>query len=520
MLPLTLLHTLNGPIPILFTGDLAHAAQLVWKNPDHPLFSTPLTHIDTALAFISGPATLVWRRTATDTLWDDFLESFLSVVAPAVQISTANVPSPSLAEASTLKQTIDLTADDDKADDWSLFAPCVPAPPPRNPHHPFSPRLASPIASILDSVKPVDEQPRPPPIVPVTTRDESSDPPLPLTETLDLSVTASAVQRAEEHPVTTPVEVDHGETLVTSPHASNGTTRKRKHKTNEEDDTCPGKRVHAQLTQRRIPLSRKCRYVQRRPTIPPPPGERFKRRRQTYHHLSCCRLSPATSTNCQSRPISFNCSLYPDLCSVPPVSPHSSLCLALWRPKNPWRLGFHPRLCRFTRNDLTNEQSRLVHRSPGLTPAASKSTQIRKPTTNDDDRALFAPRHPVTPATVPVSPSADHVNNKRTPHNDALTHSQNCRAVDTFLKNYNVNKTVQKPTPAEDDREYDTVAQHLDRWLQMTDRQYRSHPFCLHHAKIQHATIEPRQSTNAKMNKTELPRHSQQPCKNMPCAHA
>ncbi|KAH9008291.1 hypothetical protein EDB84DRAFT_1597662 [Lactarius hengduanensis] len=191
------------------------------------------------------------------------------------------VPSPLPAAASTLKRVddISITADEDDADDGPSFAPCTPAPPPRNPRRPFSPRLASPIASILDSVKPVDEQPPPPrsvcrsasPIVPVTTRDESSDPPLPLIETPDLSPTASAAQRAEDRPIATPIEADHGETPVTSPHASNGTARKRKHKTDEEDDTHPGKRIHAQLARRRIPLPQKYRYVQRHSTISPPP---------------------------------------------------------------------------------------------------------------------------------------------------------------------------------------------------------------------------------------------------------
>ncbi|KAH9026443.1 hypothetical protein EDB85DRAFT_2149162 [Lactarius pseudohatsudake] len=118
-----------------------------------------------ALTFILGPTTLTWRRSVqcghsaeitTDTLWDDFLESFCetwvhspelttSDVAPAVQILTANVPSLSLANASMLKhvegisiilttdelppqdlsKTIDLTADDDDANNWSLFTPCA-----------------------------------------------------------------------------------------------------------------------------------------------------------------------------------------------------------------------------------------------------------------------------------------------------------------------------------------------------------------------------------------------------------
>ncbi|KAH9009711.1 hypothetical protein EDB85DRAFT_2243364 [Lactarius pseudohatsudake] len=217
MLPLTMLRTLNGPIPTLFTGDPTHAVQFieqldsfVWKNRDNSLISTPWTRIDLALAFISGPTTLAWRRSircgrstelAADTLWNDFLESFCetwvhspestaSVVAPAVSTQTANAPSPSLAAVSTLKrvddisivltknelppqhlsETIDQTADDEDVDDWASFAPRteLATPPPfiaitdQTPpplHPPRKPRPASSI-SLLDLVKPVDEPPR------------------------------------------------------------------------------------------------------------------------------------------------------------------------------------------------------------------------------------------------------------------------------------------------------------------------------------------------------------------------
>ncbi|KAH9024980.1 hypothetical protein EDB84DRAFT_1440545 [Lactarius hengduanensis] len=140
-----------------------------------------------------------------------------------------------------LSETIDPTADDD----WFLFAP-----------HIFTPPPISPIASILDLVKPVDELPPPSrsiqrsisPTVPATTHNESPDPPLPLT--LDLPALASAVQRVDEHSVAAPVKIDNDEILVTSPHVTNGTTRKHKHKTDGEDVTHPGKRIHAQLARR------------------------------------------------------------------------------------------------------------------------------------------------------------------------------------------------------------------------------------------------------------------------------
>ncbi|KAH9016062.1 hypothetical protein EDB85DRAFT_2156205 [Lactarius pseudohatsudake] len=634
---------------------------------NHPLISTPWTRIDLALAFISGPTTLAWRRSircsrttevTTDTLWDDFLEftnfdSECPITVPAEASTLKRVEDISIILATDklsprcLLETIDLTADDDEADDWSLFAPRVPAPPPRNPRA-LQPALASPHIRSAS------------PIVPVTTRDSSSDPPLPLIETPDLSTTASAAQRAEERPVAIPVDVDH----VTSPHASNGTTRKRKHKTDEEDDTRPSKRVHAQLARRSIPLPRKYRYVQRRPTVPPPPVNDSSGRPA----LNVASLLPLSSPD-DDKPVTVSVAVVSPLQRPRTVSPDPSPSTALSAPTCVPSLPFPPTprcvspsgvrtpspvallalspiLDGFPRpsspavfalpvddiNDAAKAflfPSRLP--SPFLAPAPSSAlpptsiveddNSLRRgvktlgasvfapdfvvspvttsptnnldssiealdsplqhqnqrkfamPTTNDDYRALFAPHHPVTPATVPVSPSADHVNNKRTPHNDApvqprsprhphifppnpckrprdldkptaeSTHAQpqqarSCqaprpidrrikdeqppdalakrRAVNTFLKNYDVNKTVQKPTPVEDDREYNAVAQHLDRWLQMTDRQYRSHPFCLHHAKIQHAMIEPRQSTNAKMNKTELPRHSQQPRSHSP----
>ncbi|KAH9027333.1 hypothetical protein EDB85DRAFT_2172392 [Lactarius pseudohatsudake] len=733
MLPLILLRTVNGPIPTLFTGDLAHVAQFiqdldrfVWKNRNHPLISTPWTRIDLALAFISGPTTLAWRRSircgrttevTTDTLWNDFLESFCEtwvyspeattpVIAPEMPTSPA-VPSPLPAAAPTLKrvddilivftadelpprhlsETIDQTADEDDADDGPSFAPCTSAPPPRNPRRPFSPRLASPVASILDSVKPVNEQPPPPrsacrsasPIVPVTTRDESSDPPLPLIETPDLSTTASAAQRAEDRPVATPIKVDHGETLVTSPHASNGTARKRKHKTDDEDDTRPGKRIHAQLARRRIPLPRKCRYVQRRPAISPPPVDDSSgiftparlhpsspsaqlttpRRSPSHLRLPSRPVSPPvlsplysvlrdeglkraipTSTLALCPRPSATVSPTPQLllnqCSLPRVvslTYHSLPSSTVLTPSPASPLGLTLATDELPPNqlpvaiDLTSDvvdnaadailfPSRLP--SPFLVPAPSSAlpptsiveddndlrrgvktlgasvftpdfvvspvttspmnnldssieasnspTQhqnqrnVATPTTKDDDRTLFAPRHPVTPATVPVSPSADHVHNKQTPHDDAPMQPQSPRhphifppeacerphdldksaaesahaqprqarsrqtprptdhrikdkrppdaltkrwAVTTFLKNYDAARTVQKPTPTENNRAYDAVARHLDQWLWMTDRPYQSHPF---HVVVQHATLGPRQSRTTKTSNVE-PQH-------------
>ncbi|KAH9020586.1 hypothetical protein EDB85DRAFT_2278728 [Lactarius pseudohatsudake] len=306
MLTPSILRTLNGPIPTPFTGDLTHAAQflqeldsLVWKNPDHPLFSTPWMRIDTALAFISGPVTLTWKyniqrsrspEIATDTLWDDFLESFceawvyspeptISVVAPTVQTSTADISSSSLAAVSTLKrvddisivltknelpprhlsETIDQTADEDETDDRSSFAPCTSAPPP-----------ISPSSSPFDRASPINEPPRAPfqtrgQTVPVTTHDESSN--LPPTVTLDLSTIVSTAQ----HPVAAPVKIDDGEILAIPPHASDGTTRKREHSYEAEDEHAyPRKHPRTQLARRCRPLPRQYRYVRQPITLPPP----------------------------------------------------------------------------------------------------------------------------------------------------------------------------------------------------------------------------------------------------------
>ncbi|KAH9010162.1 hypothetical protein EDB85DRAFT_1902370 [Lactarius pseudohatsudake] len=332
MLPLILLRTLNGPIPTLFTGDPTHAVQfiedlarLVWTNPDHPLVSTPWMRIDTALALISGPATLAWRRSircdrsteATDTLWDDFLESFcetwvhspestVSVVAPAVQISTANIPSPSLAVASTLKRvedisiilatdelspqclsgTIDLTADDDEADDWSLFAPCTSAPPPRNPHRPFSPRLASPITSILDLVRPVDEPPRlldtlvhPAPVSPVPASTESREEDISIILNADevpavLFPTVSGAPLTNERALPTPPRTPKPFTAIVPlrhPLHAYALSRKREHEYDADDEHAyPRKHPHIQITRRYRPLPRQYRHVRRPIAFPPP----------------------------------------------------------------------------------------------------------------------------------------------------------------------------------------------------------------------------------------------------------
>ncbi|KAH9038187.1 hypothetical protein EDB85DRAFT_1888046 [Lactarius pseudohatsudake] len=742
MLPLTLLRTLNGPIPTLFTGDPTHAVQfiedlarLVWTNPDHPLVSTPWMRIDTALAFISGPATLTWRRsircgrsteTATDALWDDFVESFcetwvvyppestVSVVAPAVQISTANVPSPSLAEASTLKrvenisiilatdelsprclsETIDPTADDDEADDWTLFAPRTSAPPPRNPLHPFSPRLASPMASILELVKPIDEQPRPPrstcrsdsPTDPATTRNKSSDSPLPLTMTPDPSATASAVQRAEESPVTSPIKVEDGETFITSPQASDETRTKRKRGANGKVDTRSSKRVRTQTARRSVQLPRKIRYVHQPTTLPPPvddssglftparsrpspPSVQLTTPRRTILHDDISlqlpsqsppdTIDPTADVECNTTDLAFSTSLpSPHFLSPPrllsrPVSPPilsspgvgmndnglkreastSDLALYLRSPTeirpslalgnplptspsnvidltlaavndaanailsassppspspDPAPLTGHPpflpdvasvtnvcnitgithftfpplALCPRSYAELS-PTPRLLLRRPSSPHTTSPSFAPALPFTSivEDDNlskggvktidklgfkttsppippyfprhALEMPRDPdkIVPATrsrvsdVRPGPSNapvdirstrdkdrhDTRNHERLP--DTLTRR---RAVEAFLKRYDATTATQEPIPAKTDRAYDAVAQHLDRWLRMTDRHYQSHPFHLHHAALQPTPIKPQQKLqnkrrHTKTNDAKPPQQSRSP---------
>ncbi|KAH9009347.1 hypothetical protein EDB85DRAFT_2245921 [Lactarius pseudohatsudake] len=341
MLPLTILRTLNGPIPTPFSGDPTHAAQflqdldsLVWKNRNHPLISTPWTRIDLALAFISGPTTLAWRRSircgrttevTTDTLWNDFLESFCETwvyspeattpIAPEMPTSPA-VPSPLLTAASTLKrvddvsivftaddlpprhllETIDQTADEDDTDDWSSFAPdtsALPPRPPRSPRRQFSPRIASPQSVVLDLVNPADE----PPYLPCTPTPDSSIVALalPRTETFDIrpqpTTVASTPSRAENPVPSTP----EGSRATSAPlpstqsnaphvptpptptasasvtHADGKTTKKRKYETDGGNDTRSNKRIRAQLARRRVPLPQQLRYVRRRPVVPPPP---------------------------------------------------------------------------------------------------------------------------------------------------------------------------------------------------------------------------------------------------------
>ncbi|KAH9038778.1 hypothetical protein EDB85DRAFT_1887820 [Lactarius pseudohatsudake] len=164
--------------------------------------------------------------------------------------------------------------------------------------------------------------------------------------------TASAAQRAEDRPVATPIEVDHGETLVTSPHASNGTARKRKHETDGEDDTHPGKRSRAQFAHRTVPLPRTYTYVWRRPIVLPTPVDdssgfltssllkqtlalpaRLPRRTSTNHGLAHAALRSTSSRNHAS----LGVALYP--CPIsrrhqPPPS-HASTDLSTPLAKHP-----------------------------------------------------------------------------------------------------------------------------------------------------------------------------------------
>ncbi|KAH9018894.1 hypothetical protein EDB85DRAFT_1896972 [Lactarius pseudohatsudake] len=244
-----LARTLNGMPPTTFSGDRSTSTQFLREferlrrlNRSHPLMTNPEQRIKLALSYIDGPADnwrnkrdVIVRHLDTTTaqineaLWDDFLTQ--------------------------------------------------------------TPRLASPTASILDLVKPADEQPRPPrnacrstsPTAPATTHDESSDPPLPLPVTSDPPAAAAAPQRAEELQNTVASIDDDGDGTLFAPrvpvpltpdsvaHTTDGTTKKRKHESNVEDDKSPVKRFHARLARRRVPLPRLIRYARRPPVIPPPP---------------------------------------------------------------------------------------------------------------------------------------------------------------------------------------------------------------------------------------------------------
>ncbi|KAH9039388.1 hypothetical protein EDB84DRAFT_1477791 [Lactarius hengduanensis] len=70
--------------------------------------------------------------------------------------------------------------------------------------------------------------------------------------------------------------------------------------------------------------------------------------------------------------------------------------------------------------------------TPDSPPQRQNQRNVVTPTADDDDKALFASRHP---ATVSVSPSVDHINNKRTPHGDAPVQPQSPRHAHVFPPN-------------------------------------------------------------------------------------
>ncbi|KAH9015859.1 hypothetical protein EDB85DRAFT_2023824, partial [Lactarius pseudohatsudake] len=415
MLPDAHMRTLRGPRPTPFTGDPAQAQQFLDEfrqlekaNPRHPFLYRPELRVRLALKHIDkNPKTDAWIHDAQsrdsgltdETVWNDFIDSFcetwiyspkstISVVAPIVQPST-EVPSPSPAITSTLKRvddmsivlttdelppqclsrTIDLTEDD--ADDWTLFAPRTSAPPP-----------ISPSSLTFDRISPIKELPHPllrTQITPVMTHNESSDPPppLPLTATLDLATTASAVQQKSS--VTAPI--------TTSP--ANHDDRER-----PLHDTRPDTRVYTQIAHRGAPLTQEHRFVRQRPVVSPPPVD---------------------DSSGLSNPVldARNPAHLAEL-------PRASLTLLLASTA----LGFTPP-CTFVTgaNSLKggvrtldtsvldpNFDAPPAPISPASSPNLSthRRSPIAAPPRDDDDWSLFAPSHLATPSPSSPSPALFH----------------------------------------------------------------------------------------------------------------
>ncbi|KAH9009590.1 hypothetical protein EDB85DRAFT_2162520 [Lactarius pseudohatsudake] len=481
-----LMTTLTGPTPAPFTGDHATAQQfvdefnqLVRANLRHLLVTRPELRVELALQYVAkNPTTNAWRRSTRrqsrdsgltdETVWDNFYDSFCTAW------TDDPVPFPATA---------------------------IPPPRPlRSPRRPFGPRLASPIASTLDLVKPVDELPPthpvsaparagdlvipvhgennaatvPSPVAPSTlvpdvdgvidltgsdldewalfaprtelttslaasaaTHDESYDLPLPLTVTPDPLATASAAQRAEERPTTAPVNDNKGSLVAlrnparTTPavpaltasvaHASDGTTKKRKRKADGEDDTRPGKRVHAQLAQRSVPFPGKHRYEQRRPVVPPPPVD-------DSSGLSTSDLDgrkhaqPARPQHTPPSPVTA------------PTAPLVALLLpcTVVEDDNSLRRGVKTL---GTSVFATNLAVSPVPTSPATSPdppTTRREPPITTPTAGDDDWTLFAPRHSVKTTAISTSPQ---VSNEQTPHTDASVRPRSPRHAHIFPPN-------------------------------------------------------------------------------------
>ncbi|KAH9014641.1 hypothetical protein EDB84DRAFT_1680107 [Lactarius hengduanensis] len=628
MSPPSILRTLNGPIPTPFTGDLAHAVQfiqnlnsLVWKNLNHPLISTPWTRIDMALSLISGPETLTWRRSVRcglsteatiDTLWEDFVESFceawvyspestISAVAPAVQIST-DVPSPSPAAASTLKrvedistvlttdelpprhlsETIDQTADEDDADDRTSFSPhtALSAPPPfiaiiDQTLPTRKPRPASPIVSLLDLVKPVNEPPHllyapihPAPVSPVPASTES--------RAEDISIVLAAHEDpAVPSPAISNESLMNDCALPTPPRSANMNTTQIMSTRTLVNAPIPNLHVAAALCHDSTGtgLSAPVRLYPSSPSV-----HLATPRRAVLHNA----INLATTVACDAANLAFPTPLSPHRSSSPPrlpsrpVSPPilSSLDVGIndnVLKKRGIDLKFDPLPCSpaafspriyfssiqllslrspfgfpldvgelppgalpdLTLHDIHDPADIILSAShPPPTSSALAISFPRPPVSvvEDDNRptrgvktietsvltsdivsltsqikyyppiflprACERPREPdevapaipltnnqrrYTVATVAHPPSAvqspatpRHTNTARRaprPVDSRISNEQppdalaKRRAVDEFLNAYDAARTVQKPTPAKDDRAYDAIIQHLDRWL-------------------------------------------------------
>ncbi|KAH9025934.1 hypothetical protein EDB85DRAFT_2149386 [Lactarius pseudohatsudake] len=641
------MQTLTGPTPAPFTGSretaqtfLDEFTQLVRANLSHILIIRPELRVELALQFITQNSTTVaWKRSAhhqnrdsgltDETVWDAFYDSFCTAWTddPAPIPATA-MPPPCPVPGSD--KIINLTETD--LDEWALSAPhtkLAQTPP----HPPRNPRPASPTASLLDLVKPVDEPLRllyapvhPAPVSPVSAsaalrakgpqtdadggaavsddKDSSYEGNTPLLPPPALAaslVTPTSVVEGDNNPerrvktlgtsVFAPdFTLSHPVSPVLPPQTSVYNTydspcrvmlapipRKRPREPDYTADRDRTRRArhhldhppdsHLMKTTRRIVATKyRNQHVRHRPRDHDPGAMRKSRARhaltdeERHRYLTAQpqslryaeifprhtfeqprdpdEVAPATPLPVNQRRRRMNAAVtvpHPPT-AAPPVATQSrasttantlhrpdegttrnrdgptqvhDVRLASQRPASPASnhsrahaagTTSYPRNSEAPHNHDGYAYTARRHHATGIPHA--HQTQPRKSRATAIDRPAARNSSPRRSTSLAIC--GPHQRRERPP--DAFAKR---RAIDTFLKDYDA-RTVQKPTPTEDDHAYDTVARYLDRWLWMTDRRYQSPPFHLQHTVVQHATIEPRQSKNSKTNDAGLPCHSQQ----------
>ncbi|KAH9161099.1 hypothetical protein EDB89DRAFT_2159248 [Lactarius sanguifluus] len=500
--------TLVGPTPTPFTGDRAQAQhflveflELDRQNRRHTLIICPALRVELVLSFIHGPLTDPWKRsvqrahpeeTADETLWDEFYDSFCTTWIddpPALAQTTSSAdPGPPLPPVIATTRSTPVPAQTTAASPLTpLVTPAAPrvekrqhddsdteetrpskcpriathAGPPRvrplfvklsvSPPRPVALRLRRMTSAPVLSIPPFLVQYSPPPRRPPSPPDDPVHaPPLVDPDPRPLAPDRTVVEgnnmltggvKTLEDSVFAPVSAQDDK--VSNPHTG-GSRPQTPCLTPDATDSPPQTPPRVYLFPRHA--------VER----PHDPDELTTKTIDRQRRGNTRVPYPTTPRNHTGHARQTRSTAAPE--DVPPT-PVTSRHIRKRRRANAAAAPPHSPGTATTRSQPTTTPTDAPPTSAPLTSPPPNQTA----TCNHDRPVHTAHQHPDKPAQVEWQPDSQHPRRADTAETTHVTDRQRNRtnaAVELFLRRYDANRPMLRPTPTPPDRAYDAVARH------------------------------------------------------------